>query len=202
MIGAGGHAHACIDVIEQQGRYRIAGLVGRPEELHAGHLGYSVIAEDADLSKLAKEYRYAFIAVGQIQTPLRRIQLYRRAIELGFQLPLIIAPTAYVSQHASVGDGTIIMHEAFVGAGVKVGANCIINTRALLEHDSVVEDHCHLSTGVIINGNVRVGEGCFLGSGCIVKEGVALGKSCVVGMGHSVRHHQPDHARYIGDDTK
>jgi len=34
LIGAGGHAHACIDVIEQQDKYQIAGLVGMPEEMH------------------------------------------------------------------------------------------------------------------------------------------------------------------------
>ena len=43
LIGAGGHARACIDVIEQQGQYQIVGLVSLPEELHSRHLGYAVI---------------------------------------------------------------------------------------------------------------------------------------------------------------
>ena len=32
LIGAGGHARSCIDVIEQQGQYQIAGLVGLAED--------------------------------------------------------------------------------------------------------------------------------------------------------------------------
>lgn len=200
LIGAGGHAHACIDVIEQYDQYRIAGLVGMPEEMHTRHLGYSVIATDDDLPKLVKEYQYAFIAVGQIRSPDSRIRLYRQATELGFQLPVIIAPTAYVSRHATIGTGTIVMHGAIVNAGARVGINCIINTRSLLEHDATVEDHCHLSTGAILNGDVNIGAGSFVGSGSIIKEGVSLGKGCVVGMRLSVRHNQTDHARFVGTD--
>lgn len=202
LIGAGGHAHACIDVIEQHGQYQIAGLVGTVEELHAQHLGYSVIATDSNLAELAKAYQYALIAVGQIRSAESRIRLYQQATEIGFQLPAIIAPTAHVSRHATIGAGTIVMHGAIVNAGARVGSNCIINTRALLEHDATVEDHCHISTGAILNGDVCIGTGSFVGSGCIIKEGVTLGKGCMVGMGLPVRHNLADHARFVGDDKK
>ena len=200
LIGAGGHAHACIDVIEQHGQYRIAGLVGMPEEMHIRHFGYSVIATDNDMPQLVKEYQYAFIALGQIQSPDSRIRLYRQATELGFQLPVIIAPTAYVSRHATVGAGTIVMHGAIVNVGASVGINCIINTCSLLEHDSTVADHCHISTGAIVNGDASIGAGSFVGSGSVIKEGVTLGKGCVVGMGLSVRHSQSNHTRFVGND--
>lgn len=198
LIGAGGHAHACIDVIEQRGQYQIAGLVGMQEEMHTWHLGYSVIATEDDLPQLAVQHQYAFIAVGQIQSPDNRMRLFQQATELGFQLPVIIAPIAHVSRHATIGAGTIVMHGAIVNAGARVGSNCIINTRALIEHDATVEDHCHISTGAILNGDVNIGAGSFVGSGSVIKEGVTLGKGCVVGMSLSVRHNQPDHARFVG----
>ena len=200
LIGAGGHAHACIDVIEQHGQYQIAGLVGMREEMHAQHLGYTVIATDAELPQLAKDYQYVFITVGQISSPNTRIRLYQQAIQLGFTLPDIIAPTAHVSRHASIGAGTIVMHGAIVNAGAKVGKNCIVNTRALVEHDAVVEDHCHISTGAILNGRVHIGAGSFVGSGCVIKDGITLGKSCVVGMGLCVRYEQADNTQFIGHD--
>ena len=68
LIGAGGHARSCIDVIEQQGYFQIAGLVGLPEQLQTRHLGYNVIGTDSDLPELAKTYQYALITIGQIQT--------------------------------------------------------------------------------------------------------------------------------------
>lgn len=198
LIGAGGHARACIDVIEQCGQYEIAGLIGRPNELNFQHFGHPVIAADDDLPEIARMYHYALVVVGQIQTPVHRIRLFELAAKLGFQMPIIIAPTAYVSRHASVGVGTILMPGAIVNAGAKVGNNCIINTRALVEHDATVADHCHISTGAIVNGGASVGAGSFIGSGSVIKEGISIGKTCVVGMGLVVRHSVADLAHFVG----
>lgn len=198
LIGAGGHAHACIDVIEQHGEYQIAGLIGMPQEMNNQHLGYSVIANDADLPKLAKDYQYAFIVVGQGSSPDLRMRLYQQAKALGFTLPTVIAPSAYVSPHAGVAAGSIVMHSAIINAGARVGENCIINTRALIEHDAIVGDNCHISTGATLNGTVTVGEGSFLGSNCVIKDGITLGKNCIVGMGLCVRHNQVDNTKFLG----
>lgn len=200
IIGAGGHARSCIDVIEQQGLYQIAGLVGLAEQKYTQQLGYAVIASDDALDELAKSYQYALITIGQIQTAERRIHLYQQAVQCGFQLPVIIAPTAHVSRHAAIGAGSIVMHGAIVNAGAKVGNNCIINSRALIEHDTKVEDHCHISTGAILNGDVNVGAGSFVGSGCVIKEGVSIGKGCLVGMGLTVRHKLAEDTRFTGPD--
>ena len=198
LIGAGGHARSCIDVIEQQGKYQIAGLIGMPYEVHTQHLGYALIGTDNDLPELAKGYQYALITVGQIQTAEHRIRLYQQAIQLGFQLPIIIAPTAHVSRHARLGEGSIVMHHAIVNAGARVGNNCIINTGALIEHDATVEDNCHISTGTILNGDVAVGAGSFIGSCSVIKEGVVIGKGCLVGMGLTVRHNLSDNSCFTG----
>lgn len=198
LIGAGGHAHACIDAIESHGQFSIAGLVGRREEMHTRHLGYEVIATDDDLPQLAGQYEYALITVGQIRSPDARMRLYRKVLELGFRLPFVVAQSAHVSRHSTVGAGSIVMHGAIINAGAQVGENCIINTRSLLEHDCMVGDHCHISTGAILNGDVRLGSGCFVGSGSVIKEGVVLGTSCVIGMGLAVRHSLADHSRFVG----
>ena len=171
-----------------------------PDEVLTKHLGYVIIGTDSNLPELAKNYRYALITIGQIQTAEHRILLYQQALQFGFQLPIIIAPTAHVSRHAVLGAGTIVMHGAIVNAGAKVGNNCIINTLALLEHDTIVEDHCHIATSATLNGDVAVGAGSFVGSGSVIKEGVAIGKDCRVGIGLTVRHNQSDHARFTGQD--
>ncbi len=198
LIGAGGHALACIDVIEQQGQYHIVGLVGLPEELHSRHLGYEVIATDDALAQLAQSIPYALITTGQIQSAKLRARLYQQAMLCGFQMPAIIAPTAHVSRHASIGAGSIVMHGAIISSGAKVGNNCIINSRALIEHDTTVEEHCHISTGAILNGGVSVGAGSFIGSGCVIREGLAIGKDCLVGIGLTLRHALPESTRFTG----
>lgn len=200
LLGSGGHAKACIDVIEQEGSFVVAGLVGLPHEVGSKILDYPVLGTDADLPALLGSHVRALVAVGQIESPKLRMRLFTLLEESGCSLPVIVSPRAYVSPHASLGAGTIVMHGAIINAGAKVGSNCILNTRALIEHDATVGDHCHISTGAILNGNVSIGSGSFIGSGSIIKEGVALGHGCVVGMGLSVRHNQADHARLVGND--
>ena len=201
LLGAGGHAHACIDVIEQHGAYRIAGLIGMPSEQNSQHLGYEVIGTDKDLAQLVKDNPFALITLGQIQTPDHRIRLYQLATDCSFTLPTIIAPNAHVSRHATIGAGTVVMHGAIVNAGAKIGNNCIINTHALVEHDATVADHCHISTGAVLNGNVQVHTGCFIGSGSVIKEGIQIGARSVVGMALAVRHNLPEQSLYTGQNN-
>lgn len=198
LFGAGGHARSCIDVIERCGTYEIAGLVGLPQEVGTFHLGYRVISTDSEMLSLASKFRFAFVTVGQIYSADARIRLYRRLLEAGFQLPTIISPLAYVSRHASLGEGSVVMHGAVVNPGANIGRNCIVNTDAVVEHDAAVGDHSHISTGVILNGSVRVGSGTLVGSGSVIKERVSIGSSCIVGMGLSVRHDLPNDTLFIG----
>jgi sugar O-acyltransferase (sialic acid O-acetyltransferase NeuD family) len=202
LIGAGGHARACIDVVEQEGVYNIAGLIGLSQEVGSKHFGYDVIATENKLNELARQYQFALIAVGQIQNAEHRTSLYQRILDAGFMLPTVIAPKAYVSPHSAIGIGTVIMHGAVVNAGVLIGDNCIINSNALIEHDTQVESHCHISTGVILNGNTSIGKGSFIGSGAVIKEGVSIGSNSLVGMGLIVRHNIEDNANFLGLTTR
>ncbi len=185
LIGGGGHCKACIDVIETADVFTIAGIVDSKDKLGSILLGYKFFATDDDLHTLSKSYRNFLITVGQIKSPTIRETLSRKISELGGSLPSVISPKAHVSMHASIGRGTIVMHNAVINAGAKVGEGCIINTGALIEHDVVVGSFSHISTGVCINGGAAVGEGCFIGSNSTLKEGVILGGSVVVGA-HSL----------------
>jgi len=181
LIGGGGHCRSCIDVIEQEGRFEIAGIVERPSHPETGYvLGYPILGTDDDLSDLKEKYDYALVTVGQIKTEKPRMRLYELLKKLKFSLPIIVSSMAYVSRHASIGEGTIVMHQALVNAGAKIGTNCIINTKALVEHDAVVEDHCHIATGAILNGGAIIGSGSFFGSAAVSKENVSIPpNSCI-----------------------
>jgi sugar O-acyltransferase (sialic acid O-acetyltransferase NeuD family) len=174
LLGGGGHCKSVIDVIEQEGKFEIAGIVDQPQLLGSKVLGYEVIGCDNDLKRLALQYDYALITVGHIKSSALRAKLFELAKAAEFTLPSIISPRAYVSQHATIGEGTLIMHDALINANVRVGNNCIINTKALIEHDSIIEKNCHISTGTIINGGVTVKKNSFIGSNALSKEGITI----------------------------
>ena len=183
LIGAGGHACACIDVIENMQQYEIAGLVDKSIKSNVELLGYPILGRDDDLARLRKTFSYALITIGQIKNAARRLSLYKLLVSLGYTLPNIISPFAYVSRHAQVGNGTIIMPGAIVNANAHIGLNCIINSAALIEHDAVIGDHCHIATGAVINGEVKVGAESFVGSGTVTHQCISIGENCVIGAG-------------------
>ena len=186
LVGAGGHARACIDVIELDGRFAITGLLGLPVEVGMNVMGYPVVGTDDDLAAAASSAGSALIAVGQILNASPRQGLFARLEHIECTLPSVISPRAYVSRHATIGSGTIVMHGAVVNAGATVGRNCIVNSQALIEHDAIVGDHCHVATAAVVNGGVRIGTGSFVGSRAAIRQGVRIGDGCVIGMGLTV----------------
>lgn len=186
LIGGGGHCKSVIDVIEQEGRFKIIGIVDKFELLGTSVMGYSVIGNDDDLPKLAKKYKHALITVGQIKSPSLRIKLFDLAIKAGFMLPFIVSPNAYVSKHSSLGDGVVVMHNAIINVNTTIEDNCIINSKALIEHDCLISAHCHISTNATINGGVKVESGCFIGSNVTTKELITISKNSFIKAGSLV----------------
>lgn len=170
LVGAGGHCRSCIDVVEKEGRFWILGLIDRPYIPVAPHhlsdqpLGYPVVGTDEKLDVIRRTCANALITIGQIKSCQIRMSVYNRLKELDFSLPTIVSPLAYVSRHATVGEGTIVMHQAVVNAGASVGHACILNTKSLVEHDAAIGDHSHISTAAAVNGGAVVGRRSFIGS--------------------------------------
>ena len=189
LIGGGGHCKACIDVIEQQGKFSIQGIVDRAELAGQTLMGYPYIGSDDDLPEIVKHIPYALITVGQIRSVDLRKKLTQKAINAGFELPVVLSPYAYVSQSAQIGPGSIVMHQALVNSAAKIGAHCIINSQALIEHDVTVDEFCHISTGAKVNGGTQIGSGCFIGSGVVIKHGLTITDNVVIGANSTVLKH-------------
>lgn len=174
LIGGGGHCKSCIDVIEEQNKFQIAGIIDRREKVGTKVLGYEIIGTDGDLEELVSKIPNALITIGQIKSAKLRVNFFNQLKNIGYKLPLIISPFSKVSKHSFIGEGTIIMHQALVNAGAKIGSNCIINSKALVEHDVRIENNCHISTNAVLNGGVKVGQSTFVGSGAVVVNDVSI----------------------------
>lgn len=168
LIGGGGHCTSVIDVIEQENKYQIAGILDLKGKKGQKILDYPIIGDDNDIMELVKAYENFHITLGFIRNPGRRIEIFEELKACNIKMPAIVSPHAYVSKHASIGSGSVIMHHAQINAGSVIGENCIINSKALIEHNVSIGRNSHVSTGSIVNGNVEVGEASFIGSGAII----------------------------------
>lgn len=196
LIGGGGHCKSVIEAAESVGM-TIRGILDLPSEVGKEILGYPIVGTDDDISQYVEECDFV-ITLGFIKNPALRNKLHARVEEAGGKLAIVIASTAHVSHHASMGAGTVILHGAMVNAGARIGKGCIINTLANIEHDAVVGDFCHISTGAMVNGDCRVGDNTFLGSRSVMANGVSIPANSVFAAGCLVRKTQKVEGLYSG----
>ncbi len=193
LIGAGGHANSCIDVIESEKKYNIVGLVSNDSK---NATNYHIICSDNEIKEKLNKYSCAHIAIGQIKSSNIRKNFFN-LLSKDFFLPVIKSSTSYISKNSQIDIGTIIMHNAIINSNSIIGKNCIINSNALIEHDVTIGDHCHISTGSILNGNVNIGSDTFIGSGVIIHNNITVGKNCIVSAGKIINSNVSDNTKII-----
>lgn len=186
LIGAGGHCRSVLDVIELEGRFHVAAVVGLSAQRGQTMGDHTIEHDDDDLPDLISRYPNAVVTVGQIKDPRPRVRLFQRIVELGGRPATVVSPTAVVSRHAVLGHGVTVLHHAVVNSGANIGDNCILNTKCLVEHDAVIGSHCHLSTGSIVNGGGRIGERSFIGSGAVISHQTSVPEDSIVGAGRFI----------------
>jgi UDP-perosamine 4-acetyltransferase len=199
-IGAGGHAKVILEIIRNDPRYRLVGLLDRNHELWGKQIaGIPVLGGDELLGKLfAEGTRHAFIGVGTTGDAAPRRKLYETVTQLGFEFVPAIHSKAVVSPSARMGSGVAIMAGAIINPDVRIGDNVIINTGAVVEHDCSIGDHTHIATGALLAGGVRVGSCSHVGIGASVRQGVNIGNNAVVGAGAVVVKDVPDNIIVAG----
>lgn len=187
LVGGGGHCRSCIDVIEQQAEYCLLGVLDHALDVGDSVLGYPVLGGDDRIAALAADGCAFLVTVGQIKTAAIRRALYQKIAAASGRFATVVSPLAYVSRHARIGPGSIVMHHAVVNACAEVGANVIVNSRALIEHDARIGDHCHIATAAVVNGGAVVGTASFIGSQSVLFQGATVAHDSVVGAGSVVR---------------
>ena len=190
LVGAGGHARSCIDVIEKINHFQICGLIDKKFSKKKIYK-YPLIRFE-QVNKKNKNIFYLLVSTGQVSSSSVRKKLFNEGIRKGYRFTKIISQKSYVSPKAKIGDGTIVMHGAIINTDAVVGKNCIINSRSLIEHDVEIGDHCHISTGAILNGGVKVSDDSFVGSGSVIRENVRIGKKVTISSNIFVKKNLKD----------
>ena len=138
LIGGGGHARACIDLIQASDQFQILGILDRSELVGTDVLGIPVIGTDEDLPVLVKKNLSFLITLGQIKTPDLRIRIYKRIKELGGLLSTVIATSAHVSPFAQIGEGVAAicrqhLGQARLGEKIRLGRQNVGRCLALVK---------------------------------------------------------------------
>jgi sugar O-acyltransferase (sialic acid O-acetyltransferase NeuD family) len=195
IYGAGGHARMVIDLVRQGRQYSIAGLVADPPPKEREIAGVPVLGSGGELEALQKRgQRLILNAVGALERPLLRVEIFHRLAELGFAFPAAVHRHATVEPSAGIGAAVQVFSMAHIGAGARIGFGAIVNTGVIVSHDCVIEDYAHLTPGVVLAGTVRVGTGALIGMGVTVHMRVSIGAWARIGNAARIHADVPPHA--------
>lgn len=164
LVGAGGHARAIAEALAAGESPIDAYVDPRPSDwLKARHVGSDGEAETLPAQGFV-------LGVGGVSPEdlSRRHALYRRYRERGWRPCTVVHPTAVVSAHARIGEGSVILAGAIVQPGAVLEEAVIVNTGAIVEHDSAVGAGAHIAPGAIALGGCAIGAACMIGAGAVV----------------------------------
>jgi acetyltransferase EpsM len=176
-------------------------LLGSYEDVEVlGFLDQSAASKDTLVPNLGTDQAWPTLrdrnpvlkAVLAIDPPRARERL---AAHYGLdRLLTLIAPTAFVSPTARVGQGSIVQRGVLVGRNARLGTGVKLNCGAQIHHGARVGDFTTVAPGARILGNVRIGSRTYIGSEAVILPRIRVGADAVVGAGAVV-------CRDVGDDV-
>lgn len=183
VIGAGGHATVCKEIIDSTPQFSFAGFVGLANDSeHRLSLG----VED-HLPEIRHGISEAVIGLGQFETAQNRKRIFELLRELGFSTPALVSPFAVVAMTAEISEGTVVCPGVIVGPEVKIGRCAILNTSSVVEHHCRIGEFCHIAPNAAVNGGVSIGDCSFVGSGAVVVQNTVLPSGSFVKAGSVVK---------------
>lgn len=180
VVGAGGHGRVVADTALATKEWDEVAFIDDQFEKTQRVLELPVLGATDSLPELRPKYSAVVVAVG---APSVRLRLLEHSRGLGFELPVIIHPTASVSRFAVLKEGCVACAQAVVNAGAILEAGCIVNTASSVDHDCYLGAGVHVCPGARLAGNVRVGSGSWIGIGSCVRQGIVIGSGSTVAAG-------------------
>ncbi len=183
LIGGGGHAQSCIEILSQYSNYNLLGVFDENPEIKDIFGFKNLFLQNKDIKFFFDKVDYLILGIGFIKNALKRRLIFEDLNYKKFKFINLISKNSIVSRYSKLGEGITIFNNATINAGCEIGDYSILNNNSLIEHNCKISENVHISTGCILNGGIEVGKNTFIGSGVVVNEGLKIGKNCIIGSG-------------------
>lgn len=199
LIGASDHCKYTIDIIEQENKYPIAGILDAKLAKGEEFAGYKVLGylDELEVLLINGDIIGGIIAIGDNYTR----SCLARQIEASypkFKFISALHPSVIVGKETTIGEGCVMMAGVIVNNNCIIGNHCFLATKASLDHDSIVGDYSSLSPGVTTGGRVIIGTCTAIGIGATILHYRTIGNNCVVGGGALVNKNVEDNYLVLG----
>lgn len=195
IVGAGGLGREVASLIETQpdSPWRLLGFVDdrAPDKTIEG---WPVLGVIEDIYRM-QPTPWAAIAIADSKI---RQRLFLEFKQNNIPIATLVHPSATLSRHVVIGEGSIICADAIITTNVTLGRACIVNPGDFIGHDTVLKDWVSLMPRVAVAGEVVLGEGAYLGINSCVINRTAVGEWSVIGAGATVAKAIPPHSLAVG----
>lgn len=167
IIGAGCCGVSAKEIAQQIGCFeKIGFLDDNIQELPDGE---RVLGRIDEYEKLALEYNYIFVAIGNPAFKLKLLQKIKETT--AYNIATLISPQAYISPSAQIMQGTIIEAMAVVNSGSVIAEGCIIGAGSVVNHFCTCCEGVHLECHATVADNTTVPAGTDIASGMVYQQG-------------------------------
>lgn len=203
LVGGGGHCKSVLDSLIDYHEFSEIAIIDKAEKRGTEILGIPVIGSDEELEFLFNEgFKYAFVTIGSVGKPFKRIEIFSQLQKIGFEMPNIIDSSAIVSKHTTLGRCVYVGKNTVINSGATVGKGVIVNTSVTIEHECNIGDFVHIATGAVLCGEVNIGSNSHIGANSTIKQRIKIGENSIIGMGAVVLKNIPDHSVAVGNPAK
>ncbi|MBP5385503.1 MAG: NeuD/PglB/VioB family sugar acetyltransferase [Lachnospiraceae bacterium] len=202
LIGSGGMAREVRWVIDTcnmtDDRWNILGWVSK-EKPGTMIDGLPVLGDD-DWLLAHDEPVDVVVSVGDGALRKKIAGNLRKNANISF--PVIIAPSAELSDSVELGEGSVIMNQSILTVGIRTGAFFLCNYGCTIGHDLRADGYVSVFPGAHISGNVCLEEGATIGVGASVIQGITIGRNAMIGAGAVVISDIPADSTAVGVPAK
>lgn len=185
IMGIGGHASMCIDILLSQDNFNIVGFID-DKELSDKKYNLKYLGSIKNLDSLiSMGLKHIIVGIG-FSGNLKKRDKYYNEFRKKLNIPTIIHNKSIIEDSAIINDGCQIMAGAIIGSHVKIDSNCIINSGSIISHDSIIKKSSHITPGATIAGNVTIGKRCTIGMGSTIYLGVEVSDDKTINNGENI----------------
>lgn len=166
--------------------YQVIGYFDNNPAVQPSYRGIPCLGNREDFIKwaggLKGEKPFFIVSIGPGHGPVR-LDIHEEIKKQGLRPIQAIHRSAFVANHATIGEGSQVYAMATVCVDTQVGKACILNTRASVDHECVIEDGATVGPGATLAGLVHVEKYADIYTGAVVLPRIRIGEGAIVGAG-------------------
>lgn len=143
-----------------------------------------VLGTTDNLPRYIGEYKYCICAIGN---NVIREKYNTNASLLGYKIPNIIHPSAYVSPFVKIGYGNIFLNNVCIQNNAIIGNGVVITANSEIHHDCEIGDYSLIYSCSAIRTNTKIGKRVKIGSTVSISNGAVVLDDAIIENGEVIK---------------